>query len=201
MTFKPDAPQGLRWDEFAKKVKPSKFLPSPPKSGSSGNYKPAAVPADIHQVYKVCLIAADQTLAKSICQYPLPMLATIATILADKEEECQKRGVPPEHLTKAQEAINFLTERMAALTQLVKPDVPPASISSLYCDKNGKQASSAMLMDIARGFARRVPMTKLIYMDSDIRPYLAALMIAVLNYHGEILWIPDLLNFQVMPKD
>ena len=90
MTFKPDAPQGLRWDEFAKKVKPSKFLPSPPKSNLTGNYEPVAVPADIHQVYKVCLIAADKTLAESICQDPLSMLATIATILADKEEECQK---------------------------------------------------------------------------------------------------------------
>ena len=44
------------------------------------------------------------------------MLATIATILADKEEECQKQGVPQERLDKAQEAINFLTERIAALT-------------------------------------------------------------------------------------
>ena len=44
-------------------------------------------------------------------------------------------------------------------------------------------------------------MTKLIHMDSDIRPYLAALMIAALNYHREILRIPDSLNFQVMPKD
>ena len=69
------------------------------------------------------------------------MLATIATILANEEEEFQKQGVPPEHPNKAQKAINFLTERIAALTQLVKPDVPPVSISSLYHDKNGKQAS------------------------------------------------------------
>ena len=38
-------------------------------------------------------------------------------------------------------------------------------------------------------------MTKLIHMDSDIRPYLAALMIAALNYHGETLQIPNLLHF------
>ena len=66
------------------------------------------------------------------------MLDTIATILADEEEECQMRGVPPEHLNKAQEAINFLTERMAALTQLVNPDAPPVNISSLYRNENGK---------------------------------------------------------------
>ena len=129
------------------------------------------------------------------------MLATIATILADEEEECQKRGVPLEHLNKAQEAINFLTERMAALTQLVKPDTLPVSVSSLYHDENGKRSSCTMLMDIAQGFSRRVLMTKLIHMDSDIRPYLAALIIAALNYHGEILCILDSLNFQVMPKD
>ena len=77
------------------------------------------------------------------------MLATIATILADEEEECQKRGVPPEHLKQAQKAINFLTERMAALTQLVKPDAPPVSVSSLYRYENGKRASCTMLMDVA----------------------------------------------------
>ena len=89
MTFKPDTSQGLRWNEVAKRVRPSKYLP-PPKTGSADSYRPAAVPMDIHQVYKVCLIAADQTLAETICQDPFPMLATIATILANKEEECQK---------------------------------------------------------------------------------------------------------------
>ena len=77
------------------------------------------------------------------------MLATIATILADEEEECQKQGVPPEHLNKAQEAINFPMERIAALTQLVKPDAPPVSVSSLYHDQNEKRASRTMLMDVA----------------------------------------------------
>lgn len=114
------------------------------------------------------------------------MLATIATILADEEEECQKQGVPPEHLDKA---INFLTEMIAALMQLVEPDAPPISISSLYHDENGKRASRKMLVDIARGFAERVPMTKPIHIDLDIIPYLAALMIATLNYHGENLRI------------
>ena len=33
-------------------------------------------------------------------------------------------------------------------------------------------------------------MTKLIHLDSDIRPYLAALMVAALNYHKEELKVP-----------
>ena len=86
----------------------------------------------IHQVYKVCLIAKDLTFAESVCRDPFPMLATIATILADQEKECQKWGVPLEHLDKAQESINLLTERIATLMQLIKPDDSPISISSLY---------------------------------------------------------------------
>ena len=57
-----------------------------------------------------------------------------------------------------------------------------------------------ILMDVAQGFARRVPMIKLIHMDSDIRPYLAALMIATFNYHRKTLGIPHSLYFQIMPK-
>ena len=47
ITFKPSGTSGLRWNEFAKRVKPSKFLPSPPKAVQSEDYQPAAVPADI----------------------------------------------------------------------------------------------------------------------------------------------------------
>ena len=119
------------------------------------------------------------------------MLAAIATILVDEEEEFQKRGVPPECLDKAQEAINFLMERIAALMQLIEPDAPPISISSLYHDENGRQASQTMLVDVAQGFARRVLMMKLIHMDLDITPYLASLRIVALNYHGEMLQIPN----------
>ena len=77
------------------------------------------------------------------------MLVTITTILADEEEGYQKWGVPPECLSEVQEAINFLMERMVALTQFVKPVSPPVSISSLYHDENGKQASRMILIDIA----------------------------------------------------
>ena len=44
-----------------------------------------------------------------------------------------------------------------------------------------------MMWDIARGFAHRVPMTKLVHLDADIQPYLATLMIAALKHHKETL--------------
>ena len=76
------------------------------------------------------------------------MLATIVTILSDEEEECQKWRLPLEHRNKAQEASNFLMERIAALMQLVKPDMPPVNIASLYYNENRKQASCTMLMGV-----------------------------------------------------
>ena len=40
-----------------------------------------------------------------------------------------------------------------------------------------------LLFDIAHGLAQRVPLTKLVELDGDICPYLAALMVAAL-VHG-----------------
>ena len=37
-----------------------------------------------------------------------------------------------------------------------------------------------LLFDVAHGLARRVPLTKLVELDGDVRPYLAALMVAAL---------------------
>lgn len=48
-----------------------------------------------------------------------------------------------------------------------------------------------MLFDIARGLARRVPLTKLVALDGDVRPYLASLMVSALHRAGEELVIPE----------
>ena len=44
-----------------------------------------------------------------------------------------------------------------------------------------------LLFNVAHGLARRVPMTKLVGLDGDIRPYLTALMVATLVRAGETL--------------
>ena len=56
-----------------------------------------------------------------------------------------------------------------------------------------------MIWDGARGFTHRVPMTKLVYLDADIRPYLAALMIAAPNHYKETLKTPDSINYEILP--
>ena len=44
-----------------------------------------------------------------------------------------------------------------------------------------------LLFDVTRGLARQVPLTKLVEMDGDIHPYLAALMVAALAWVGKTL--------------
>ena len=47
-----------------------------------------------------------------------------------------------------------------------------------------------MLQDIARGLARRVPLTKLVTIDADVCPYLASLLVAAMHRAGDELVIP-----------
>ena len=58
-----------------------------------------------------------------------------------------------------------------------------------------------MLNDIARGLARRVPLTKLVQLDGDVCPYLAALMIAALNKAGDELVVPDTLRIKRLTEE
>ena len=49
--------------------------------------------------------------------------------------------------------------------------------------------------------ARRVPLTKLVALDGDVRPYLAALMVAALHKAGEALVIPEDMNVETVTKE
>ena len=54
-----------------------------------------------------------------------------------------------------------------------------------------RRPAKSMLIDVDRGIARRVPLTKLVALDSNIHPYLALLMLAALNYAKDKLVVPD----------
>ena len=56
-----------------------------------------------------------------------------------------------------------------------------------------------MMWEVARGFARRLPITKLVHLDADIQLYLAALTITTLKHHKETLKIPDSINYKIVP--
>ena len=61
--------------------------------------------------------------------------------------------------------------------------------------------SRPLLFDVARGLARRVPLTKLVELDGDVRPYLAALMVAALARAGETLVVPEGTRISTMTRE
>ena len=61
--------------------------------------------------------------------------------------------------------------------------------------------SRTLLFDVTRGLARRVPLTKLVELDGDVRPYLAALMVATLARAGETLVVPEGTRISTMTRE
>ena len=57
------------------------------------------------------------------------------------------------------------------------------------------------MFDITQGLARRVPLTKLVELDGNICPYLAALMVAVLAWVGETLVVPEGIQIVMMTRE
>ena len=61
--------------------------------------------------------------------------------------------------------------------------------------------SRTLLFDVARGLARRIPLTKLVELDGDVHPYLAALMVAALARVGETLVVPEGTRISTMTRE
>ena len=58
-----------------------------------------------------------------------------------------------------------------------------------------------LLFDVAHGLARRIPLTKLVELDSDVRLYLAALMVAALVQVGETLVVPEGMRISTITRE
>ena len=58
-----------------------------------------------------------------------------------------------------------------------------------------------LLFDVACGLARRVLLTKLVELDGDVHPYLAALMVAALAQAGKTLVVPEGTHITTMTRE
>ena len=58
-----------------------------------------------------------------------------------------------------------------------------------------------LLFYVACGLAHCVPLTKLVELDGDICPYLAALMVAALARVGETLVVPEGTRISTMTRE
>ena len=84
---------------------------------------------------------------------------------------------------------------LAAIAMLVDKSMPVvvALFYAIPQGEGGKQRrlGKTLLFDVTRGLAHRVLLTKLVELDGNICPYLAALMVAALEQADETLVVPE----------
>ena len=88
---------------------------------------------------------------------------------------------------------------------LVDKSTPTAAalFDAIPRGEGGKQRGPfrTLLFDIACGLARHIPLTKLVKLDGDVHPYLAALMVAALVLAGETLVVPEGTRISTMTRE
>lgn len=153
------------------------------------------------KVYAVGLATADQVFPAELCHNPLPALAAVVGVLAASEESA---NLPASEKAEVSDAIQYLAERVAALTSIVDPTAPTINFNDVVPRGEGgrrKGPTRTMLFDVARGLARRVPLTKLVALDGDVRPYLASLMVAALHRAKDKLVVPSDLKIETVTRE
>ena len=129
------------------------------------------------------------------------MLAAVIGILTASEDSPILNDTDREDVS---EAITFLAKRLATTSALIEN--PKVSVNMLELVPRGKGGrrkgpEKSMLINVARGLARQVPLTKLIALDSYIRPYLASLMVAALHRAKDKLVIPNDLEIKRVTRE
>ena len=129
------------------------------------------------------------------------MLAAVIGILTASKDSLMLNNTDREDIV---EAITFLAKRLATTSALIED--PKTSINMLELVPRGeggrrKGPAKSMLINVARGLARRVPLTKLIALDSDIRPYLVSLMVAALHWAKDKLVVPNDLEIKRVTRE
>ena len=100
---------------------------------------------------------------------------------------------------------DYLAEWLATIAALVDKSTPIAAalFDAIPRGEEGKWRglSRTLLFDVACGLAHRVPLTKLVGLDSDVHPYLTTLMVAALVRVGKTLVVPEGTCISMMTRE
>ena len=98
----------------------------------------------------------------------------------------------------AEDAAQYLVERLSAITALAEGKSAGARLVPRGLDGRRKPART-LLFNMARTLAKKMPLMKLVELDQDVRPYLAALMVAAMAKAGQVLHVPRRLSVREVP--
>lgn len=154
---------------------------------------------NILPVYIASAETVDRHLDPELCRDPWPLVAATVGILSESEASPH---LPDEAKGQVTDAIRFLGERLATLVAIVDPSAPAVNTANLLPTGAQRRAPArTMLQDIAKGMARRVPLTKLVSLDGDVRPYLASLLVSAMHRAGDQLVVPNDLKIKTLTTD
>ena len=99
----------------------------------------------------------------------------------------------------------YLAKRLATIAALVDKSTPTvaALLDTIPCGEGGRQRGlgKTLLFAITCGLAQRVPLTKLVELAGDVRPYLAMLMVVTLSWMGETLVLKEGMQITMMTRE
>jgi hypothetical protein len=142
---------------------------------------------ELLKVYTVSMASADKLFSMNMVKDPLPMLAMAIGVLAKSEAS---DVLPDADKAEVSDALRFLAERVATLTAIADKSAPQINFTDALPRGSRRGPARTLMFDVARGLARRVPLTKLMALDGDVRPYLASLIVSALHRAGDKLIIP-----------
>ena len=61
--------------------------------------------------------------------------------------------------------------------------------------------SPQTLFDVARQFSRKVPLSKLVVLEEDVRPYIACIIVDAVREAGDTLVVPADLWLKQIPRE
>ena len=132
-----------------------------------------------------------------LCTDPLLVLAPIIIIL---DTMAANENAAEADWQKTAESMCYLAEYLAAITSLVDSSTPSMNNAfTLNVILRGESSCKCgplhtLFLDIARGLACPILLTKLVELDSNVWPYLAVLMVSALTQWHKMLTIPDTLQ-------
>ena len=98
-----------------------------------------------------------------------------------------------------------MAKKLATIATLVDKSTPVAAalFDAIPKGEGGRWRGpgKTLLFDVAHGLARRVPLTKLVELDSDVRQYLATLIVAALGRAAESLVVPEGTHITTMMRE
>ena len=144
---------------------------------------------------RACAAVNSVKLSEPLASDPMPLVAAVTKVVADAAGNAllaeQDRAV-------AEDAAQYLVERLSAITALAEGKSAGVQLVPRGLDGR-REPARTLLFDVARTLAKKMPLMKLVELDQDVRPYLAALMVAAMAKAGQVLHVPRRLSVREVP--